>query len=680
MNNKSLTSKVQGLKSCEGAVASSSSSIFSDDRGRGRRRGRGRFFCKVLAASVVLLCLFRNVSLSQPATPTVIKGFNISKYFPAPHFAQMEMKLTGTEGIELPGKQFQVTQPRLVTFEKNGSRAFEIEAPKCNYNDSARTLDSTGRLLAKTGEGQFTIEGEGFSFQQKLGILIISNNVQAIIINPTNKNSSLVITSRWFEFNVATHRGIFHESVRGEDSDFAFDCGKLTVTGSTNNAAKASAIASVGKASSFERIEADGGLEITGKSKPGHASAQRGVYHRADERIELFGDATWAFDGKSGKADRITARNTDESYEAVGNVEMKMPRDSLGAAGGLLSTNNPGAKSSGNSLVDIRTDHLTRIGNRLLADGSVRLNDGTNQLSCDRLEALIATKTSREESATATGNVFVERGGAGIRSERADYTKADSKIVFTGNPQFIQDKIQGKATRVTVLTTTSEVFAENDVAVEFPLAAGGGSLLGFFPGTETNRVSQQAQIVAQYFRLKERVGKFTGEVQAHQLPRTGSEPRLQSDELEVHIAKDGRHAESLQARKNVIYEQGVAGETNGPSAHVKMVSDTLTATADPKTSELTELVAAGGVRLTQTDSVATGERATYTSTDQVLKLIGHPEIKTADGTFNSDQELIWDNARKAAFGKGVKFSANPETLKRLEESQKLKTNALPANP
>ena len=647
MNNRSLKSNVQGLK---------------------------------FAWLCAFCCLVAIVSLSQTTSPTVIKGFNVSKYFPAPNFAQMEMKLTGTEGIELQGKQFQVTQPRLVTFEKNGSRAFEIEAPHCNYNDPTRTLDSTGRLLAKTGEGQFTIEGDGFSFQQKQGVLIISNNVQAIIINPTNKDSSLVITSRWFEFDLDTHRGIFHESVRGENSDYVFDCGTLKVTGSTNNAAKSSVIASVGKSSSFERIEAEGGLEIVGKSKPGHASAQRGVFHRADERIELVGDATWAFDGKSGKADRMTARKTDDSYEAVGNVVMKMPRESLGAAGGLLSTNNPSAKSSGSNLVDIRTDHLTRSGNRLLADGSVRLNDGTNQLSCDRLEALTATKTSREESATATGNVFVERGGAGIRSERADYTKADSKIVFTGNPRFIQDKIQGKATRVTVLTTTSEVIAENDVTVAFPLAAGGGSLLGLFPGAETNRVSQQAQIVAQNFRLKDRVGKFTGDVQAHQLPRTGGEPRLQADELEVFIAKDGRHAESLQARKNVIYEQGVGGETNGANAYVKMVSDTLTATADAKTSELTELVAAGGVRLTQTDSVATGERAIYTSGDQVLKLLGNPQIKTTDATFNSEKELVWDNARKTAVGSGYKITVNPETLKRIEQSQKLQTNALPANP
>ena len=643
---------------------------------------RSRFIGVGCWLLVVLICFFQLISHGQTVSPTVIKGFNGSKYFPAPHFAQMEMKLTSKEAIELPGDQFQVTQPHLITFNKKGEREIEIEAPHCHYDKPASALRSPGRLLAKTGEGQFTIEGDGFSFQQKPGILIISNNVRAIIVNPTNKNSSLVITSRWFEFGLDTRRGVFHESVRGEDADFIFDCGKLVVMGSTNNTAKSSALASVGKANSFERIEADGGLEITGKSKPGNASAQRGVFHRADERVELIGDATWAFDGKSGSAEQITARRTDESYEAIGNVVMKMPRESLGGASGLLSTNISTSKTASGGLVEIRSGQLIRSGNRLMADGAVRLNDGTNQLSCDRLEALTDPKNSRNETATATGNVFVERGGAGIRSERADYTKADSRIVFTGNPRFIQDKIQGKATRVSVVTTNGEVFAENDVTVAFPLAAGGGSLLGFFPGAQTNRPSQQqqAQIVAQNFRLKERVGKFIGEVQAHQLPRTGGEPRLQADELEVRIAKDGRHAESLQARKNVIYQQGIAGETNGANAYVKMVAETLTASADPKTSELTELVAAGGVRLTQTDSEATGERATYTSTDQVLKLRGNPQIKTADATFNSDQELIWDNSRKTAVGSGYKITVNPETLKRLEESQKLQTNALPANP
>ena len=614
-----------------------------------------------------LLCLMLHVSLSQTASPTVIKGFNVSKYFPAPHFSQIEMKLTGTEGIELPGKQFKVTQPRLVTFRKNGEREIEIEAPHCNYDDPARSLESPEHLSVKTGDGRFRIQGDGFSFRQRDKILIISNNVQAVIERLTNNAAPLVITASWFEFNAETRRGVFHDNVKGEDADYAFTCGLLAVNAGTNK-------------NSFELIEATDSLEITGKSKPGRASAQRGIYHRADERVELIGDATWAFDGKSGKADRITARKTDESYEAVGNVVMKMPRESLGAAGGLLSTNNPGARSSGNNLVEIQTDHLTKRGNRLLADGAVRLTDGTNQLSCDRLEALTATKTTSEGTATATGNVFVERGGAGIRSERADYTKADSKIVFTGNPRFIQDKIQGKATRVTVLTTTGEVFAENDVTVAFPLAAGGGSLLGFFPGAETNRVAQQAEIVAQNFLLKERVGKFTGDVQAHQIPRTGGEPRLQADELEVRIAADRRHAESLQARKNVIYEQGIAGVTNGPNAYVKMVSETLTASADATTKELTQLVAAGGVELTQADSVATGERAIYTRGDQVLKLLGNPQIKTTDATFSSEQELIWDNAQKKAVSTNYKITVNPETLKRVEESQKLQTNALPANP
>ncbi len=657
-------------------------STFNAERGFSHwmLNARSRFIGVECWLLVVLICLLPVVTNSQTASPTIITGFNGSKYFPAPHFAQMEMKLTGKEAIELPNKKFQVTQPHLTTFNRQGVRQIEIEAPHCLYNEPTRLLNSPGHVTVTTGDGRFRIEGDGFSFQQKENLLIISNAVHAVIENPTNALSSLMITSRWFEFDAGTKRGVFHDDVRGENVDQIFTCGSLAVSSGTNKNTGSLATVSGMNSSSFERIEADGGLEITGKSKPGHASAQRGVFHRADERIELFGDATWAFDGKSGKADRITARKTDESYEAVGNVMMKLPRESLGAAGGLLSTNNPGTKSSGNNLVDIRTDHLTRFGNRLLADGSVRLNDGTNQLSCDKLEALTATKTFREETATATGNVFVERGGAGIRSERADYTKADSKIVFTGNPRFIQDKIQGKATRVTVLTTTGEVFAENDVTVAFPLAAGGGSLLGLFPGAETNRVSQQAQIVAQNFRLKDRVGKFIGNVQAHQLPRTGGEPRLQSDELEVYIAKDGRHAESLQARKNVIYEQGVAGETNGANAHVKMVSETLAATADAKTSELTELVAAGGVRLTQTDSVATGERAIYTRGDQVLKLLGNPQIKTADATFNSEKELIWDNAQKKAMGSDYKITVNPETLKRVEESQKLQTNALPANP
>jgi len=145
---------------------------------------------------VVLLWLMPAASFSQTPSPAVIRGFNGSKYYPAPHFAQMEMKLTSKEAVELPGKQYQVMQPHLTTFTKQGVKQVEIESTYCLYNEPARLLNSQQHVMVKTGDGRSRIEGDGFSFQQKENLLIISNNVHAVIENPANRTSPLVITSR----------------------------------------------------------------------------------------------------------------------------------------------------------------------------------------------------------------------------------------------------------------------------------------------------------------------------------------------------------------------------------------------------------------------------------------------------------------------------------------------------
>lgn len=629
---------------------------------------------------VVLLWLMPAASFSQTPSPAVIRGFNGSKYYPAPHFAQMEMKLTSKEAVELPGKQYQVMQPHLTTFTKQGVKQVEIESTYCLYNEPARLLNSQQHVMVKTGDGRSRIEGDGFSFQQKENLLIISNNVHAVIENPANRTSPLVITSRWFEYNDTMERGVFHGNVRGEDADQVFTCGVLTVTARTNATRGTRSLSSGSNTNLFDLIEAEGGLKVDGKSKTGHASARRGSFRQAEQRVDLVGDAGWSFNGYSGNAERMTVWLSNTNIDATGEVRLQMPQSALGAAGGLLSATNTSSKFIDTNIVTLFADRFIKRGDQLLAEGKVRINYETNQLTCDKLEGKQPAQDSPEGFSTATGNVTLENSGATIKSDRADYTKLDNKVVFTGNPRFVKGEIQGKATRVTMWTLTKEVLAENDVEVAFPFSAGSGSLLGIFPGANTNSTSERAQIVAQNFRLRDRLGKFSGGVEVRELPHTGGESRLLTSELEVRLATDKRHAESLQARRDVVYEKGIVGVTNGPNTHVKMTSQTLTATAGNATNKLAEVYAGGGVCLTRADRIATGDRAIFTNGDKMLKLFGNPQIKASGATFSSERELIWDVARETAVGSGYKITVSPETLKNAEDSLKLKKHELRAKP
>jgi len=621
----------------------------------------------VIGALLLMVVGFWIVS-AQTAAPGFVGGFNYTRYHPAPHFRQLELKLIGTEGRELPGstRRFEIKSPKFQAFQTNGEPLVTIESPECFFEETTRALYSAETLAVQSGDGRFRITGKGFRWEQNKKLLVISNDVRAVI-HWTNNAPPLEITARWFEFDLEQRRGVFHEDVRGENPEMFFTCARLTVSGSTERTNR----------NPLDLIEADGDLEITRKLGSGYAKANRGTYRRAEERMDLIGNAEWKFDGYAGRADRMTAWTNAENLEATGKVALSLPRAALGAAGGLLNTTNT-TKSAENGTVTLQANQFSKRGDRLLAEGAVQINDGTNTLTCDRLEGKQASKQSPDEFAIATGNVFVGRAGGGIYSDRADYSKAHNQVSFTGNPRFIQGEVHGTAGRVIARPATGEVIAEDDVTVTFPLAAGsGGTFLDFLPNESTNRVpaiarpDQKVGITARTFRLQDRLAVFAGNVAARQLPADGSEPRLRCGELEIRLAATKKHAESLQARQDVVCERGTVGVTNGPAEYARLDSHTLTANANPATGDLRELVANGDVRFQQTDSEACGERAVYTAADQVLKLIGQPTIKRPEGTYTSERELVWDNLRRKVLGEDYKIVINPETLKRAGELEKL---------
>jgi lipopolysaccharide export system protein LptA len=294
--------------------------------------------------------------------------------------------------------------------------------------------------------------------------------------------------------------------------------------------------------------------------------------------------------------------------------------------------------------------------------------------SCEALEARQAANPSEDETAVATGNVTVEREGANIRAERADYSKRAGAVVFTGNPRWWQAQIEGSAERVTFKTAANEIEADKDVAVKITIPGkSSGSPLAFFPQGPTNQTAQMVEIFSRRLNIKEqeRRALFSGKVVAHQSPRTGSEARLQSDKLEVLFTPKGDRLEAITATDNVTYEQGTAGVTNGPATHRKLTCRSLVAKADPASGEPKELVADGGVRVEQPGSEARGDKMIYNHKTQMLILTGQPMIETPQAIITSQQELVWDNARQTVATGDYKVAVKPEVLKRAAESQKL---------
>ncbi len=119
------------------------------------------------------------------AAPRVTSGqatnFTSVEYYPAPGQAQIKMRLSGAEGQPLPGGLLLIKQLEIETFSSNGNPQAVIAAPECLYDTLHDTASSAGHLRARSGDGKFSIEGDGFLWRQDDSFLTISNNVHTVI-------------------------------------------------------------------------------------------------------------------------------------------------------------------------------------------------------------------------------------------------------------------------------------------------------------------------------------------------------------------------------------------------------------------------------------------------------------------------------------------------------------------
>jgi lipopolysaccharide export system protein LptA len=584
---------------------------------------------------------------AQTQSPPVVamSGGSISGYYPAPNHTRMQFQITGAQAKPEAGNRVRITQMQLQTFRVTGEREMVVTAPDCVYDSSKRTASSPGHLHLQTGDGRFSVEGEGFLWRGDESTLTISNQVRSVIHRATNAPPDearlpLVITSKEFEFDLPKYRGVYREQVHGDDPEMEFSCGVLTATGSTNS-------------QTFEVLMAEQEVSLVSKKDGLRATGDRAVYTRADERMIMSGNTTWKQGRQEGRADRATLDRREQSLDAHGNVAMKAPRETLSAGGFFLSsTNTPSVTPADDSpLVDLFATHFQYFparSNLTIAEGAVRIVDATNQLTCDKLTVQSATNAPAQQMAIAEGHVVVAHGhqGQGIRSERAVYTKADDKIVFTGQPEWKLEQSDGRADKVTIQNSTREVHAEGHVATKITFGAQQGSLLKLFPESgDTNQTPRVIEVFAKELEAKDRRVTFLGEAHAHQSPITGSEARLRSDTFEVRFGTNANNAESIQATKNVIYEQGTPGITNGPNVYRKLTTRSLTARTDPDTGGLSDLLADRDVRIEQLGSLATGDRATYTAATDSFEVTGRPTLETSQMTITDARTLVWDKAK-----------------------------------
>src|SRR5664280_360038 len=136
-----------------------------------------------LRAALVLLVFGLALSLrpsgAQPVTVT--GGFKSAEYHPAPNETQMKSLLEGAGAQPQPDGRLLVTKAKYQTFATNNEVELDVEAPQCFYDQAGKTISSSGPLSMHIANGRFSIEGEGFLYQQTNLTLLVSNRVHTIL-------------------------------------------------------------------------------------------------------------------------------------------------------------------------------------------------------------------------------------------------------------------------------------------------------------------------------------------------------------------------------------------------------------------------------------------------------------------------------------------------------------------
>jgi hypothetical protein len=139
---------------------------------------------RMLAGAAVVLAA---AALAGQMGNATVKDFRVPEYYDPPNGTQIKTLLQGAEAQPESGGLVFIRELKLQTFTENGEPQLLVEAPHCVFDPAQRAAYSPGKLQARTADGKFHLEGEGFLWRQTNSSLIISNRVRTVIGNAPNR-------------------------------------------------------------------------------------------------------------------------------------------------------------------------------------------------------------------------------------------------------------------------------------------------------------------------------------------------------------------------------------------------------------------------------------------------------------------------------------------------------------
>jgi lipopolysaccharide export system protein LptA len=462
---------------------------------------------------------------SQPAVGG--QGFKFTEYHDPPHETQLKSLLEGARAQRLPDGRVQVDDAKYRTYRETGEGEMTVEAPQCFYSSSQRSISSPGPLRVQTADGRFSIEGEGFLWQQTNSTLLVSNRVHTIIhpeqLRPQAGASTNVaaeqappraeqapgidIFSDQFEYAQNSGLGIYRGNVRVAGTNLTSTAGKMTLLLSAAERRLQTLEAEENVIVDYEKI---------------HATAGRAFYSADTGLIQLTNQPTWRLEQRDGSGDGLVFDPTNRIFRANGHARLNMPAQNMGVSG-LLS--GPGSVSSNsepitNHFVEVQCDNYELRTNLAVFRQDVRVSDRlANQLQGEMSCALLTLSfsgTNELQKMLAEHQVVIAQQDKQFTAEKAEYTGTNGVLDLTGNPAWRDGPREGKGDLLRVQLAREEMLVSGHAVMKLPAAELGQSAFTALgkpkPGESKATTNEFAEVYSQQYFLTPESALFRGGV------------------------------------------------------------------------------------------------------------------------------------------------------------------------
>ncbi len=543
---------------------------------------------------------------SGHAQPVVVQGgFKSAEYYDPPHENQMKSMLEGSGAEPQPDGRVLVTNAKRQSFLVNGEVELTVEAPQCLYDPTKRTISSSGPMLAKTGDGKFSIEGEGFLAQQTNSILLVSNRVHTVLrlegLNPptatTRTNASAAaspginIFSDKFEYSEKSGVGVYQGNVRVAGTNLAGTAARLTVVLPLAEHRVESLLAETNVVVDYKNI---------------HATGARATYSADTGLIHMTGQPTWRIEDRDGSGDELVFDRTNRIFWANGHARLKMPARSMGASGFLeppVSASAP-APPLTNQFVEILCDNYVLRTNLAVFHDQVRVSDRLGgqlrgQMTCGLMTLTIAG-TNELQKMVAEHNVVIARADSQFTADHAVYTATNGLLDLTGNPAWRTGTREGKGDLVRAKPASEEMLVRGNAVMKLPaVEVGQTTFTGSGtprPGKSKGGTNEFAHIFSDVYLLTTNAALFRGHVRIED-PQLKETCEVMTMLTLPELGKDGR---MIIAEPSVVFDvvddQGRSFHGTGQKAvythrlTTTVTNDVMELTGQPAMLETTNVV------------------------------------------------------------------------------------------